>query len=117
VLTDADEARIGAVTPGGIAVSGVVVDVFTDSAETDVTSTGSSDMEARSVKSGSAITVAGSGSGSDTFADSVSGLVVTAAVLETGAATVDKAGVGTGSESGAGEGVVVCFASVPSSDV
>ena len=81
----------------------------------DVTSTGSSDMEALSVKSGSTITVAGSGS--VTFADSVSGLVVTAAVLETGATTVDKAGVGTGSESGAGEGVVVCFASVPSSDV
>ena len=83
----------------------------------DDTSTGSSDMEACSVKSGSTVTDTVAGSGSVTFADSVSGLVVTVAVLETGAATVDKAGVGTGSESGAGEGVVVCFAAVPSSDV
>ena len=83
----------------------------------DVTSTGSSDMEAHSVKSGSNVTDTVASSGSVTFADSVSGLVVTVAVLETGAATVDKAGVGVGSESGAGEGVVICFASVPSSDV
>ena len=64
----------------------------------DVTSTGSSDMEARSVKSRSTFTNTVAGPGSVTFADSVSGLVVTVAVLETGAATVDKAGVGVGSD-------------------